>query len=222
MKKLSRYYRSAFIREDSNLIRKNIEKLINDVAFDNEKTKNEAQLKLGEINQILENTKSASLKVGVSSHGAIFKEEAIYHEAEAKNWMGRIIWMLVVTGLMAIGLFFLMFNKDFQDAKINPWQYAISKIIILSIFFIGLSICTKNYKAHKHNAILNKHRQNALSTFETFVKAGSDEQTKNAVLMQTTQSIFASQNTGYNSVENDSDVSSKIVEIVKSSKGSGN
>jgi hypothetical protein len=43
--------------------------------------------------------------------------------------------------------------------------------------------------------VVDQHRQNALSTFETFMKAASDEQMKNAVLLQATQAILTPQAT---------------------------
>jgi hypothetical protein len=80
---------------------------------------------------------------------------------------------------------------------------------------IFLSFCIKNFRANKHNEVLNKHKQNALSTFETFVKtAGEDKSIKNAILLETTHSIFSSQNTGYTSSEKDIE-SNKIIEIIK-------
>lgn len=207
---------AIFFQEPNNNIQSELSELINKVKSENEAAKNEAHQKLQEINKILENAKSASVKVGVTSYSTIFENEAIMHDREAKNWLMYLLITLGATAIIAILFFLMMFSPTFQEVNINPVQFSISKIVILAIFFVIISICTKNYKAHKHNSILNRHRQNALNTFETFVKAGSDEQTKNAVLLQTTQSIFSSHNTGYNSAENDSDVPSKIIEIVKS------
>ena len=73
----------------------------------------------------------------------------------------------------------------------------------------------KIYKAHKHNYVVNRHRQNALSSFETFIKATSDDATKNAVLIQATQSIFVPQHTGYIGYESDILSSPQILEIIK-------
>ena len=96
-------------------------------------------------------------------------------------------------------------------------QFTITKVVVLTALFYGLSITNRNYKAHKHNAVMNKHRQNALSTFETFSSAASaDDQTKNAVLLETTHSIFSNQQTGYLKSEGDSESNSKIIEIIKS------
>ena len=88
---------------------------------------------------------------------------------------------------------------------------------VLLVLFMALVWCSKNYAAVRHNYIINKQRQNALSTFETFVKAAGDEdiQTKNAVLLQATQCIFSAQPTGFSNKNSDGDPSTKIIEIAK-------
>ena len=94
-------------------------------------------------------------------------------------------------------------NRDFfihPNEEYKSWlqfsQYTVPKLIILSVFFSALIWAAKNYQAHRHNYVINRHRQDSLSTFEGFVSAaGDDTETKNAVLLQATQSIFASQST---------------------------
>lgn len=95
-------------------------------------------------------------------------------------------------------------------------QNAVSKgIILIGLLYFTIT-ASKNYNAHRHNAILNKHRQNALQTFESFVKAaGDDQQTKNAVLLQATATIFSNQNTGYLAAGPEPEGASKIIEIIK-------
>jgi len=69
---------------------------------------------------------------------------------------------------------------------------------------------------------VNQHRQNALSTFETFVKAAADDQTKGAVLLQATQAIFTPQVTGFIAQESDSGGPAQVLEIFRSaSSGKG-
>jgi hypothetical protein len=196
-----------------------LHEILEGVKNEAEQSKSQALESLKEIQEVLKSVQSAAGKVGVSSHSTIFKEEAEKHEEEAKKWLKYIVRLLIAIGSISIVFIALLFCPLMEDASLNWVQFSISKVIFLAIFFIALSICSKNYKAHKHNAVLNKHRQNALNTFEAFVKAaGTDEQTKSAVLLQTTQSIFANHNTGYNSAETDSDISSKIIEIVKSTQ----
>lgn len=173
-----------------------------------------------ELQVTLESVKRAAAEVGVAQHSAIFNKEAQEHKDEAEKWMKWTVGMLITTAIG--GLIFVFLTPDSKSTTGHIVQFTVTKIVVLAVLFYALAICIKNYRAHKHNAILNKHRQNALQTFETFIKAATDEQTKNAVLLQTTQSIFANQHTGYSSEGNDSDMSSKVIEIIKTAGPSSN
>ena len=76
-------------------------------------------------------------------------------------------------------------------------------------------MAAKIYRAYRHNCTINTHRQNALMTFEMFTNAAKDEQTKNAVLLQATQSIFSPQPTGYLSGDSEQGSNPQILEIIK-------
>lgn len=204
---------------DLSLERSKMNQLITELEIEKKKSKEESEKKLKELNDIIANAKSFATKAGVSKHSAVFQTESEYHETEAKKWLGYTRNILIAIAFVAIGLAFLgLYFKE--NAEIV--QFAITKIVVLTALFYGLAITNRNYKAHKHNAIMNKHRQNALSTFETFSTAASaDDQTKNAVLIETTHSIFSNQQTGYLKTEGDSDSNSKIIEIIKSASTKG-
>ena len=72
------------------------------------------------------------------------------------------------------------------------------------------------YKTNKHQESVNKHRANALKTFQAFVEATNDPTVRDAVLMETTRSIFAFTPSGYLS-ESDRgpDAGSRVVEVIK-------
>jgi hypothetical protein len=74
-----------------------------------------------------------------------------------------------------------------------------------------------NYKIGQliQNYILNRHRQNALDTFETFVTATADNQNKDAVLLQATQTIFSAQNSGFINQDSESPNLSPLLELIK-------
>jgi hypothetical protein len=73
----------------------------------------------------------------------------------------------------------------------HPKPASRGALVVLSVFYFAMVATSRNYRAHQHNWTVNKHRQNASSTFETFVKATTDDQTKNAVLLYAAQAIFA-------------------------------
>jgi len=198
---------------DLSVERSKLNQLIAELENQRKEAKEESEKKLKELNDILESAKSAATQVGVSKHSSVFKTESEFHETESKKWLKYTTRILIGIVVAAIGLAFL--GMLFTD-NTEIVQFTITKVVVLTALFYGLSITNRNYKAHKHNAIMNKHRQNALSTFETFSSAASaDDQTKNAVLLETTHSIFSNQRTGYLKTEGENDSNSKIVEIIK-------
>ncbi len=177
--------------------------------------KREAQI-ISEMESVLDRARDAAGKVGVAKYAAHFKDEAEEHEAKSKKWLGATIALTAVTSLWGIASFFIHPEKGY-----NSWfqimQYTIPKFIILSVLFYALVWAARNYNANRHNYVVNKHRQNSLSTFEAFVAAaGDDMDTKNAVLLQATQSIFSAQATGYVLREGDMESPHKIVEVFRS------
>ncbi len=208
------------ISNDLSVEKAKLNKLIEEFQLQNNQVTEESQAKLAELNDTLEKAQSAAAQVGVSNHAVVFKSESEEHQKQASFWFKCTIGILIGIMFSAIGLAFV--GQYFVTNNAEVLQFTITKIIVLSAMFYGLALTNRNYKAHKHNSILNKHRQNALTTFETFSKAaGSDLQTKNAVLIETTHSIFSNQQTGYMKNDNESDSQNKIIEIVKgvASKG---
>lgn len=200
---------------DLSLQQAKLDSLINDLSKQKEQIEKESKAYLKELEETLNNAEAAAAQVGVSKHSTVFKTESDKHEEEAIKWLKWTIGLLVAIALMAIVILYIIPNSSSEPREIV--QFTITKLVLLSTLFYGLSICSKNYKAHKHNSLLNQHRQNALTTFETFSKAAStDQQTKNAVLLEATHTIFSNQQTGYLHFEKDSDSSNKIVEIIKS------
>lgn len=195
----------------------------NSIIFSLEEEKNKALENVAntqaEISKILEAAKNAAGSIAVKRYATVFENESKYHGKQSNIWLGVTILILSLTAFIGIKLIdWLEFVPDNSFANI---QFTITKVIILIVFFYAISICTKNFRAHKHNSILNKHRQNSLQTFEAFIAASNDEQTKNAVLLQTTQTIFSNQQTGYSTGENDGEMPSKIIEIIKTAGPGG-
>lgn len=221
------YYSSAIPILTAGLLKSNdlsVEKAkLNDtlleLVIEKENAKKESEKLLSEIQDVLDKARQAGVEVGVAQHYIIFKEESEEHKKLSDLWLKRTVNVLIGIGLAGIALLFI---PPHDKATISLIQFTVTKIVVLSVLFYGLAICTRNYKAHKHNSILNKHRQNALNTFETFTKAaGNDTQTKSAVLLEATHTIFSNQQTGYLNNDSDSDSPNKIIEIFKNVSDKG-
>lgn len=198
---------------DLSVERSKMNQLISELQDERKAAKEEGEKKLKELNEIIDNAKSFATNAGVSKHSTLFAEESKFHETEAKKWLSYTRNILIAIALTAI-IFALLSLLITNNAHLI--QFAVTKLVVLTVLFYGLALTNRNYRAHKHNAVMNKHRQNALSTFETFSNAsGADNQTKNAVLLETTHAIFSNQQTGYLKSEGETDSNNKIVEIIK-------
>ncbi|MGD1044507.1 MAG: hypothetical protein ABR936_04145 [Bacteroidota bacterium] len=178
-----------------------------------------------EAQQTLDALKQASGQVAISKYSTVFEREAEQHEKSAIKWLIATVVVALLTiawGLSAQYIFRWIYGSLQSGDTPMLIQYAISKLIILSALYYALVWCARIYGAHRHNNVINRHRQNALNTFEAFVHATEgDPTTKNAVLLQATQSIFSGQHTGFVSKESESESPNKIIEILRNVSSSG-
>lgn len=159
-------------------------------------------------------------EVGVAKFGNIFLSESNVFSKLSTYWiMGAAVILILTISSVVLLSICIDIGKDDTFKFI---QFSVIKILVISGGFYALSVCMKNYRAYKHNQVLNKHRHNALTTFETFTKSTEDQQTKNAILLEATHTIFGNQNTGYNNVESsDNDITSKVIEYIRPSPEKG-
>lgn len=175
------------------------------------------EIKTAELNKTLDAVKKAAHEVGITQHTVNFEEASKKYKHLSKLWLSSI----VITGGLIIFLSLFLFNSPIQLEPNDPYasyhfiQAAIARFTALFTILILLFWEVRNYNAAQHNYTINQNKQNALSTFETFVSAARDEETKNAVLMQTTKAIFSNLPSGYLKNESGDDGSSQIIEIAR-------
>ncbi|MBA7570551.1 hypothetical protein ES708_12303 [subsurface metagenome] len=181
--------------------------------------KEKTEQSVSEIQDALEIVRNATAEIGVSQHAAHFNKQANEHKAKTKKWLITTISLAVAT--LGFGFYLAFFSTDISKLNnVQSIQDSIAKLVIFSVLSTATIWVGKIYKFQWHNYIVNKHRQNALSSFETFVKAAKgDEQTKNAVLLQATQAIFSAQSSGFVS-GNEQSTTPQILEIFKGVMGS--
>lgn len=186
----------------------NLTKVLAEAAKEREEAK-------AEIQETLAAVKKAAAEVGVTQHTTNFKDAADAFAKEKVFWAKAIIGLLI-TIIAYSFIVFRLCSIEIQEPYFYVFlQSALPRFTGLIALFYALFIATNNYKAQAHNYIVNKNKQNALSTFETFVKASDNDEIKNAVLLQTTKAIFSNTQSGYLKNESMGDEGSQIIEIVK-------
>jgi hypothetical protein len=218
---LSRYntwfeniYSIIIFLDYKNLNFENIKIEADKVKNEIEKIKLEVEGKNKDLEEVLKKAKQSAGEIGVASYADFFGDEAKEHKKISWWWFGAVILTTLLTIGWGVVLFFWTIDQDATVAE--SIQIALAKLVVLSTLYYSIVWTTKNYNAHNHNSIVNKHRKNSLNSFETFIKASEDDQqTKNAVLLQASKAIYTAQSTGYNNNNSDLGGQNQIVEILR-------
>lgn len=165
---------------------------------------------------VLEEVRTAAAEQGVSQKAKYFKEEAELHDEESNKWKKTTNALAIATGFYAIlALFVHKIDWIAPQNNYETVQLLASKIIIFFVLAYLLSLSAKNFLSHKHNSIINKHRQNALMTFNALVEASEQDHTRDVILNHAASCIFMPQDSGYTKNANSNDNSAKtIVEML--------
>jgi hypothetical protein len=175
---------------------------------------------LAEMQSALDRVRQAAAEAGVAQHAIHFKDEAEFHKRQSRWWLSATI----AFGLATIGYALYSLGPELNDLTATTLpravQLVVPRLVVIFVLTFGLVWSTRNFAASRHNFVVNRHRQNALSSFETFVKGAGDPQTKEAVLLQATQSIFTPQDSGFVKAETTGSPGNQIIEIVRGASSS--
>lgn len=176
-------------------------------------TKKEIVNKQKEIGEIIIAARDAASSVGVAHFSADFMSESTAQESSATTWLKATGLAAGVTLVAAIASIFIPISSDATTPQV--FQLFTSKVVILGLLFTSTIWCGRLYKGAKHQGLVNKHRSNALRTFQAFTKAASDDSVRDAVLLEATKSIFALTPSGYLDNESSPESGAKVIEVIR-------
>jgi hypothetical protein len=170
---------------------------------------------LGQMGTALGQVQDAAKKAGVSKHTVHFKEEASTAKLVAVAWLSIAIFLAI-----AIVCYVIFHVEPKLATLVNPTaielvKESLPRLLVVFVLSFGMIWAAKNVSASTHNFVVNRHRQNALASFETFVEGASGKEVKDAVLIQATSAVFSPQDTGYAKGELPHPVS-QVFEVLKS------
>ncbi|MCH8010886.1 MAG: hypothetical protein IIA61_02890 [Candidatus Marinimicrobia bacterium] len=161
----------------------------------------------------LQAVKDQAAEAGVATNAQIFLTDSENHAKTAKKWLTATILASIIT--LVVTVIFVLISFIYKpESTAVAIQYVVSKLILLSTLSFGIFWSARNYKSSKHNETLNKHRANALMTFRAFVEGSSDQQIKEAILLQAAQAAFVNRPTGFEVQEKESQTVNPVVEIL--------
>ena len=149
---------------------------------------------------VLAEIRKVAAEQGVSQQAIHFANEATSHDVQSKFWLkctagaAGLLLLWAIVSLFLHKWTFLIPNSTYESV-----QLAMSKALIFGVVSFATYLCAKNFLSHKHNAIVNKHRQNALATYRAIVEASNGQANSDIILSQAAACIFSPQSTGYTS-----------------------
>jgi F0F1-type ATP synthase membrane subunit b/b' len=169
-----------------------------------------------EVDGIVTQAREAAGKAGAAVFTKEFTEESKRNIKLAKPWL---ITAGIFGGLTIAVAGLMWFYTETPEAG-TEFQLLGSKFVVLGVLFTVTLWCGRMYKTLMNQGIINKQKAMGLQTFQAFSSAADDPAVKDAVLMETTKSIFSIQGTGL--VEGDRSSTegiTRIIETVKSVAG---
>jgi hypothetical protein len=149
---------------------------------------------------------------GVSQQAIYFKDEAQTQETLADKWLIYTYRFAAALGGFAIlSLFLHKIEWIKPTTNGEMFQLITSKVLIFTVLGYMLIMAARNYTTHKHNAVVNRHRQNALLTYRALVTAAEGTGTQDIVLAHAASCIFSPQDTGFAHGKGDIGTGSKSV-----------
>ena len=216
------YLRSKQVEEFESQINATVASAIENLSTETNRTKEindkaaaELAEKQSEVDHLKRELETQLRKKSISSHEKIFADQADKHRTGAWIWLG-----VTVTLTLGFGYIFweLLKNLEPTGSEVSAiLQNLFTKGFFLSLIYFLINRSIKNYTAEKHLETINRHRQNALATFEAFAEAaGENQETRDAVLLASTDAIFDANQSGYLSVKTSrADSGNPIQQVVR-------
>lgn len=182
---------SQRLENESRAVLQAIQDQATKVTADLQRDKDASQSILGDIRKV-------AAEHGVSQQAHYFKLEADAHEGHASAWEARTrIWAVVTGGFALVATLAHKVPWIRPENGLEASQLIAGKVLLFAVLAYMLLLAGRNFLAHKHNAVVNRHRQNALLTYKSISDAAKAQDRQDVILSHAASCIFAPQDTGY-------------------------
>jgi len=167
---------------------------------------------------VLKHIQAVAAEQGVSQQAEFFKRRADDHEKQASWWRNATAVAIVITILFAV-MSALAFKFPWlrADNQFDALEFVTGKILVFVTLAGLIALCAKNFLAHQHNVVLNRHRQTALQTYRVLVDAGTTSGSQDIILAYASSCIFGAQDTGFAKESAEGGMNKSVLELMTKS-----
>lgn len=197
---------------DTTLLETQARATIQSIKDQSEKLTSELLAAKKDADNALTEIRAVAAEQGVSQQAIHFKQEAEAQEVLAATWLQYTYkFAAAVGGFAVLSLFLHKIDWIRPESSAEMFQLISSKFLIFAVLGYLLLMAARNYSTHKHNVVVNRHRQNALLTYRSLVEASGGSGTEDIVLAHAASCIFSPQETGFSHGKGDASSGSKSV-----------
>ena len=197
---------------DTSLLETQARATIQSIKDQSEKLTSQLVDAKNDADDALVEIRAVAAEQGVSQQAIHFKLEAEQQEELATTWLKYTYrFAFAVGGFAVLSLFIHKIDWIRPESSAEMLQLISSKVLIFAVLGYLLLMASRNYSTHKHNAVVNRHRQNALLTYRSLVEASGDAGTEDIILAHAASCIFSPQETGFSYSKGETATGSKSV-----------
>ena len=145
--------------------------------------------------QVLTAIREAAAEQGVSQEAMTFREAADRYATSARRWLWAAIGAAVITVITGF-VIALVWGLDGQISDAGTLQNVLARAAALAVLVYGTVTAVRLYRSNAHLAAVNRHREDALRTFRSFVEGTETTDTKDQVLLAAARAAFGQVPTG--------------------------
>lgn len=152
------------------------------------------------VESMVKSVQDAAELQGITRQGKEF------HRAAREHWLASLGWAIgavVLAGTLLWSVFEITRLGQPPPRPEESWTVAANlshyaaRALVVSLLSFLMVVCVRNFRAAKHNQVLNRHRWGALMTFREFKAAAENGAVEDAVLLHATEAVFSTQASGY-------------------------
>lgn len=194
----------TYLRQEADIKSRNGKDIQKEVLIAQKEAKklvDELKVELEQVKSKKTNFEIARGQQAAQKFSNYFESQASEYKIQSDEWLNRRTLLFTWLIIIVVGNFVLYFYL-FTTYKVEMWpklnpdefftlQYAIAKLVLLSILSYGIAFATKNYHVYAQLETVNIHRKNAADTMNDLIAANPDKEDVRAeIISQAAEAMF--------------------------------
>ena len=184
-------WKQSGVERRARLLLQNIEETSADIRSAHE----EIEAKRSDVDDVLKAARGSVAELGASREAQAFHAAASRYERSASRWLKASVASALATIVVGILVVFVWNTLD-SDRAATLALAILGRAAVLGVLTYATVTAVRMYRSNAHLAVVNRHREDALQTFRTFIEGTDSVETKSQILLAAAHAAFGQTATG--------------------------